>query len=452
MSLSNVRGILLMAAALGAVVPAAAQAQAPTAGSAPATVASSESSLGLAASVNQTIISNYDLDQRTALFVATSGIHPTKDELPQLRAQVLRSLEDETLEMQEAEKRRISASPAEVEKALQGIAADNKITSEQLLATIGQAGVTPATFVNQLRAQIVWQKLVAARYGADVRVSDQQIDDAMARLKQGADKPQFLVSEIYLAVDKPEDETSVRASAERIAQQTQQGVAFQTVAGQFSQSPSAATGGDIGWVLEGQLPDEVDHALLGLKPGQVAGPIRAEGGYYIVQLRDRLEPASSIAATPAAATTNDPNAPVPLGRFLIPLPKTADASLKERAMSMATVVQGRVRVCSDLSDMAKQLAGTVYESLGTVKPADLDPTIREALAKSSPGDAVTPFVSAAGVEVIMRCDAAAPKIGTFKMPTRDQVQQQLAMQQMSVYAKAYLAELRRNAVVFSGIK
>lgn len=452
MSLSNLRGILLVAATFGACGPAAAQTPAPAQESAPAAVAATESTLGLAASVNQTIISNYDLDQRTALFAATSGIHPSKDELPQLRAQVLRSLEDETLEMQEAEKRRISASPAEVEKALQNIAADNKISSEQLLGSIGQAGVTPATFINQLRAQIVWQKLVAARYGADVRVSEQQIDDAMARLKQGADKPQFLVSEIYLAVDKPEDENSVRASAERIAQQTQQGVAFQTAASQFSQSPSAASGGDIGWVLEGQLPDDVDHALLGLKPGQIAGPIRAEGGYYIVQLRDRLEPATSVAPTQAVVKAADPNAPVPLGRFLIPLPKTADAALKDRAMTMATVVQGRVHVCSDLSDMAKQLTGTVYESLGTVKPADLDPAIRQALATSSPGDVVMPFISAAGVEVIMRCDASAPKIGTFQMPTRDQVQQQLAMQQMSVYAKAYLAELRRNAVVFSSIK
>ena len=452
MSLLSLRGIVLVTAALGASVPAAAQTPAPAPGSAPATVAASENSLGLAASVNQTIISNYDLDQRTALFVATSGIHPTKDELPQLRAQVLRSLEDETLEMQEADKRRISASPAEVEKALQNIAADNKISSEQLLATIGQSGVTPATFVNQLRAQIVWQKLVAARYSADVHVSEQQIDDAMTRLKQGSDKPQFLVSEIYLAVDKPEDETSVRASAERIAQQTMQGVAFQTVASQFSQSPSATTGGDIGWVLEGQLPDELDHALLGLKPGQVAGPVRAEGGYYILLLRDRREPATSVAAAPVANKPADPNAPVPLGRFLIPLPKTADASLKDRAMSMATVVQGRVRVCSDLSDMAKQLTGTVYESLGTVKPADLDPTVRSALASTGPGETAKPFFSAAGVEVIMRCDAAAPKIGTFQMPTRDQVQQQLAMQQMSVYANAYLAELRRNAVVFSSIK
>ena len=62
--------------------------------------------------------------------------------------------------------------------------------------------------------QLIWQKLVAARYGTDILISDQQVDEAMNRLKQGADKPQFLLSEIYIGVDRPEDETSVRASVE----------------------------------------------------------------------------------------------------------------------------------------------------------------------------------------------------------------------------------------------
>lgn len=441
------------AIALLMLASAAASAQTAAAGGGPATVVASENTTGMAASVNETIISNYDLDQRTALFVATSGIHPTKEELPQLRAQMLRSLEDETLEMQEAAKRRISASPGEVEKALQNIAADNRITSEQLLATIGKAGVAPATFIGQLRAQIVWQKLVAARYGADVRVSDQQIDEVMARLRQGADKPQFLVSEIYLAVDRPEDEVSVRDAANRIVQQTKQGVAFQTVASQFSQSPSATTGGDIGWVLEGQLPDELDHALLGLKAGNIAGPIRAEGGYYVLLLRDRREPASAAKSAPAVpAAPADPNAPVPLDRFLIPLPAKADAAIRDRAMSMANVVKERARVCSDLSDISQQLMGTVYQSLGTPNPKDLEPGLRQALASSAPGQAIDPFVSPAGVELIMRCDGSAPKPGVFQMPAREQVQQQLAMQQMSVYSKAYLAELRRDAVVYASIR
>jgi peptidyl-prolyl cis-trans isomerase SurA len=435
-------------------IPLAASAQvasAPKAGD-PAVIHATESSTGMAATVNGAVISSYDLDQRTALFVATSGVRPSNDDLPQLRAQVMRSLEDETLETQEAAKRRISASPAEVEKALHDIAADNRITSEQLLGTIAQAGVSAATFIGELRAQIVWQKLVAARYGADVRVSDQQIDETLARLKQGADKPQFLVSEVYLAVDKPEDETSVQGSAARILQQLRQGAPFQTVATQFSQSPSAASGGDIGWVLQGQLPEEVDHALLNLQPGQIAGPTRAEGGYYIVLLRDRREPAGSPTAAPVPVKTADPDAELPLDRLLIPLPPTADAVLKDRAMNLAMDVRNRIHACQDLPGMAKQLPGTVFQPLGNMKPADLEPQLREALTGSGPGESIKPFYSPAGVELIMRCDAPVRTAGVFQMPTREQVQQQLSIQQMSVYAKAYLAELRRNAVIYSGMR
>ena len=292
--------------------------------------AAPRASTGVAAIVNEFVISNYDLDQRTALFAATSGVALGKDNEAQIRAQILRSLQDEVIELQEASKRKITTSRAEVERAVQSIAQDNKLTVDQLLGRLAQAGVTAATFTQQVTAQLIWQKLVAARFGADIAVTDQQIDEAMARLKQGADKPQFLVSEIYMGVDKPEDETTVRSSAEQLAQQIMSGAPFQTVAGQFSQSPSAADGGDMGWVVQGQLPDELDHLLVDMKPGQVAGPVRAEGGYYLLLLRDRREPASSVAAEAPPAPPPDPNAPVPLERLLIPLPANADQAQDAR--------------------------------------------------------------------------------------------------------------------------
>jgi peptidyl-prolyl cis-trans isomerase SurA len=411
--------------------------------------AAPQSSTGVAAIVNEFVISNYDLDQRTALFTATSGVRPTNDTLPQIRAQVLRSLEDEVIELQEANKHKITASRTEVEKALQNIAEDNKLSIDQMLSTIGQAGVSAATFRQQISAQIIWQKLVSARYGADIVITDQQLDEAMNRLKQGADKPQFLLSEIYVAVDRPEDDTSVRGSAEQIAQQIMQGATFQTVAGQFSQSPSAAGGGDIGWVLQGQLPDELDHVLLDLRPGQIAGPIRAEGGYYILLLRDRREPGGAKLAEIQPVAAPDPRAPVPLDRFLIPLPANADATLKSRAMALAANVKNQLRSCADLPNVAKQLQGTIYQRLGNMNPQELNPELRDALAKTAAGEVIPPFFSPAGLELIMRCDAVPAKPGIFELPSREQLQQQLVVQQMSLYAKSYLRDLRREAVVYA---
>ena len=408
------------------------------------------SSTGAAAFVNGAVISNYDLDQRTALFAATSGVQPTEANLAQVRVQVLRSLEDEMIQLQEANKHRISVTKTEVDRAINNVAKDNGVTVPQILDTLNRAGVSTQTFAQQISAQLIWQKVVTARYGTDVLIGDQEVDEAMNRLKQGSDKPQFLISEIYLGVDRSEDDVSVRASAEQFAQQIMQGVSFGIVAGQFSQSPSAADGGDIGWVTQGELAEELDTALSQLKPGQIAGPIRAEGGYHILLLRDRREPAgANVVQLPLPPT--DPNAPLPLDRFLIPLPADANAMIKERAMTLANNVAGQLRTCADLPNIAGQLQGTVYQQLGNMNPSTLDAQLRDALANSAPGEVMKPFFSPAGLELIMRCDSVAPGPRAFELPSREQLRDQLFAQKMSIYAKSYLQELRRTAIVSRGI-
>src|SRR5258706_892414 len=201
-------------------------------------------STGVAAIVNDFVISDYDLDQRIALFAATSGTQLTKDTIAQIRAQVLRSMEDEILELQEASKHKISVGKADVDKAIQNIADDNHLSPDQIVATITRAGVKADTFRQQVAAQLIWQRVVTARYGTDILINDQQIDEAMDRLRKGEDRPQFLISEIFIAVDRPEDEIRVRTSAEQMTQQLTLGAPLRATASQFSQSPSAADRGN----------------------------------------------------------------------------------------------------------------------------------------------------------------------------------------------------------------
>jgi peptidyl-prolyl cis-trans isomerase SurA len=437
--------LLLIAFALSATpTPASAQPQATVQSAAPAQPAAPTETSSILAVVNGFAISNYDLDQRMALFLATSGIRTTPDNLPQIRAQVMRSLEDEVIELQEAEKHKIGASNDEVQASLKRIAGDNKMSVEQLMASLMRAGVTSRTFAQQISAQIVWQKLVAARYGADVVISDDQLDDAMKRLKLGADKPQFLLSEIYVAVDRPEDDSKVKESMTQIARAIMAGAPFQNVATQFSQSPSAANGGDIGWMVQGQLPDELDSAVVKLKPDQITPPIRSVGGYYLLLLRARRNPAGTHGSAPAEV---DANAALPLDRLLIPLSADANETLKTRAMTLANNIRSDVKSCAQLETVAHQLPTTRFSRLGSVDPKDLDADLRAGLAKTGPGDMVPPYFSRAGLEVIMRCDAPAANAADA-LPTREELRQQLFMQQMSERAKSYLQGLRRDAVVY----
>jgi len=403
-------------------------------------------STGVAAIVNDYVISNYDLDQRVNLFLATSGVRATAETLAQIRAQVLRSVEDEILELQEAAKHKINVTKADVDKALQNISMENHLPIEQILATVMNAGVSVDTFRQQIGAQLLWQKVVAARYGTDILVNDQQVTDAMERLRKGADKPQFLVSEIFIAVDRPEDEAAVGMSAKQIADQLGQGAPFATVAGQFSQSPSAADGGDIGWVVQGQLADDIDLSLSKLRPGQTTGPIRSEGGYYVLLLRDRREPIGTMIEEAPQAAMGDPEIAIPLDRLLIPL-VNPDPMTKDRATQLGANIRNNVRTCADLPTVASQLQGSLYTKLGLMKPAAFAEDLRDRLLKTDPGKVVEPYFSPAGLEIIMRCDTPPQRLVAFTLPSRAELEQQLFVQQMTVLAKSYLRDLRRNAVV-----
>ena len=81
-------------------------------------------------------------------------------------------------------------------------------------------------------------------------------------------------------VDNPEQDEEVHRFADRLYDQLHQGANFSAVAQQFSQSATAAVGGDIGWVRADQLSPELGKAVAQMRPGELSPPIRAGAGYY----------------------------------------------------------------------------------------------------------------------------------------------------------------------------
>jgi len=120
--------------------------------------------VSIVAVVNGDIISNYDLDQHIALFAFTSGEPVTQEKLPEIRLQVLTSLEDEKIELQEAGRHKITVTNTEVDKAVQNLADDNHVSVEQMVANVTRAGVSVITFRANIAASLIWRKVVTARY------------------------------------------------------------------------------------------------------------------------------------------------------------------------------------------------------------------------------------------------------------------------------------------------
>ena len=254
---------------------------------APTDRASAQETVGIAAVVNNEAISIPDLVARIDIAIVASRLRASEDLRRQLAPQVLRSLIDERLKVQEAERLGVTVREAEMANARRSVEQRNGIAAGGLDDFLRSQGLDVATVTDQLRAEILWSKLVRGRLGVAVSVGEGEVDEALARLEANRGRPEYRVAEIFLAVESGEQEGEVGAAATSLYEQLAAGANFGQIASQFSQSATAAVGGDIGWVLEGELPSEIEAVLVQLEPGSIAPPVRAFDGYTIVSLIDR---------------------------------------------------------------------------------------------------------------------------------------------------------------------
>ncbi len=240
----------------------------------------------IAAVVNEGVITTSDIEARMKLAFLSSGLPDNPEVRARILPQVLRGLIDEQLQMQEAKRLDITVPKEEIEKALDAIARDNHIPTD-MRSFLKDKGGSPEALEQQIRAGLSWNKVIQRELRSRVEVGDDEIEAAIARIHANAGKQEFLVSEIFLAVDNAKDEDQVKQVADNLVQQIKGGANFPAVARQFSQSTGAASGGDIGWIQEGQLSTELNRALATMQTGQIAGPVRSSSGYHILALREK---------------------------------------------------------------------------------------------------------------------------------------------------------------------
>ena len=387
----------------------------------------------IAAVVNDEVISVFDLVSRMQLVMLSSNIADTPETRQRIGPQVLRSLIDEKLELQEAKKQNITATDSEINNGVQQIEKQNNMKSGQLNEFLKARGIDRGSLIDQLTAGIVWAKLVRRQAAQTVELSDEEIDEALKRTKEHAGEPQSRVAEIFLAVDKPGQEDEVRALAERLVQQMRQGARFSAIAQQFSQSATAAVGGDIGWVRPEQLPPELGKAVSQLKPGELSPPVRVSGGFYLLLVVDRRTGSSG----------GEQETVYDIVQVVFPLSAQASESSRRTAISEAASIRAAAKDCPTLLKIGKEKAPQL-SSEGKLRAANISPEMRNLVSRLPVGQPSEPIIQRNGVGVIMVCAKSDKGGGAV---TREEVSESLLSQRLDTVARRYLRDLRRNAYV-----
>ena len=380
---------------------------------------------GIAAVVNDQPITTVDVRDRMRLIIFSSGVQPSEDVLAQVQEQATRSLIDERLQLQTAAEFEVEVSEREVDQSLADIARRNGNTIEDIENELNQAGIGVETLRSQIRAEIAWQILVNGRYGPRIRISDDQIDTTLSRIADSASEPQFRIGEIQVNLSSSETQDDAQRRIDTIYEQLSNGAPFPQVAQQFSDAPSAASGGDAGWLTAGQLQPQVAQAVSQMQPGQISNPIRVSGGYMIAAVIDRRD----------GQVTEQ----LDLRQVTLSSSRVSETSREEMERA-----RERLSGCSNVEDAFAGVEGANVNDLGTIGANALIAQVREAVADLEDGEATEVLDTAAGLQVFVVCGRSMAGDG---VPSPEEVENDLTNQQLSLAARRWLRDIRNNATI-----
>jgi peptidyl-prolyl cis-trans isomerase SurA len=388
------------------------------------------------AEVNDDVITNYDILQRMRLLVVTAGIQPTRDDMPELQRYALSSLIDERLEMQQLrreekeQKSSIVATDSVVDDVIADYAKQNHMTAEQFLNSLAAKGIGQDTLRAQLRAQESWQDWIRGRYGSRLRIGEDQIKAFQARMAAEANKPKYQISEVFIDAGKAGGLQQAMDEANQLVGQLHQGAQFQAVARQFSAAPTAANGGDAGWVTAGELDPAVRAAVDGMRPGALSAPIAVKDGVYIILLRERQAGGSAVL--------------ISLKQAAIALPSDAPQDQLDAAKAKLEALRGQLHGCDQFETIAGKVDGVLAGDLGEAEAKDLAPAFRDAALALPVGQVSEPIRSDQGLHLLAVCNKRS---NTAQGLDHDQIENRLMGEQLQMINKREIRDLRNSASI-----
>ncbi|MBN8649079.1 MAG: peptidylprolyl isomerase, partial [Caulobacterales bacterium] len=293
------------------------------------------------------------------------------------------------------------------------------------------SGLSVASYRDTVRAEVAWQRIVVGRFGSRVKVSPDRVKEAVSRIQASANKTQYSVSEIFIESPTPEEDAQTLKGAQTLVQKLRAGDSFKTTAEIYSYAPSAATGGNIGWVLAGELRPEVAAVVDKVETGQVSDPIKVQGGYMIIGVAGKHE-AKDLTTT------------YTLKQISKNLAANSDDANTRKVQSQLLASKSQVKGnCANIERVAKA-NGLSANNLGSIEDKDLNPELLAAISNLPQGGSTEIMRTKNGLNITFMCEKV---ISGEDIPTAEQIEDNLHDQELNLIARRYLRDIRRDAAI-----
>ena len=385
---------------------------------------------GIAAIVNDEVISKFDVDQRVNLFLVTSGIERTPQNIDGLRRQVLRTLIQEKLQLQEARDSEIEISRAEINAAMQDMASGTNRSLDEVEKFLKENNVHIRTMEDQIEAELAWNRFVRGRFGGQVSIGELEIDETLERAEAAMNQDRVNINEILLLANNQLDGQRLMSEAAQIVQQLRAGINFGAVARQFSAASSSASGGNLGWIPVNQLDENIVPIIENMAAGDISDPIETSAGIYIVQLNSKQQSGGID----------------PMRNLFDLLIITYDVATEGHLAKLESL-RDSFTTCKNTEAKAKEMDARNVTRTGQVELRRFPKNLQSEISTTEAGQVIGPKKNEKIAEMVVVCDRKDDQGATI---SRDAIENNLYSQRLAIMARRHLRELRRDSIVEYG--
>jgi peptidyl-prolyl cis-trans isomerase SurA len=374
--------------------------------------------------VNGLGITAYEIDQRSR-FMQLLGAKGD------VRKQAEDALIDDRLQMWKANSLGIAVSKNDLTQGMSEFASRANLSTDDFIKALAQAGVEAQTYRDFVAAGVVWRSVVKATYGGGrVRISDADVDRALALETPQPAQQQVLLSEIVIRARQGREAEAMAKARKAAAARTE--ADFAAIAREVSSSPTASKGGRLDWMPVEALPPEVRQKVMNMKPGQNSGPVETPNSVSVFFMRG-LDEGGKVAPQAQA---------VGYATLLL------GASGAPETAALTRKAEAEAKRCDDLYSVARGLPPERVQQVDGARAGSVPADIAQTLPRLDVGE--TRVLKRGGNDLlVMLCDRGRAMNATLgeTAPSKEGTRNQLANARVGTLAGQLLAKLRADAVI-----
>jgi peptidyl-prolyl cis-trans isomerase SurA len=208
-----------------------------------------------------------------------------------LRREVLDRLIDDELILQQATDLKLTVTSEQVDQSIDEIKKQNSLDDDQLREALRGQGMSMAGYRADLKKQLLRYRVLNIAVGSRVSISDDEVKTYYDRHMKSGGNVQVRASHIFVAIPDGADSATVgekQAQAQKLLERARAGEDFAKLAKQYSDDAATrGDGGDLGTFGKDMLPRAIEEIVFAMKPGELAGPVRADRGFHVIKLVER---------------------------------------------------------------------------------------------------------------------------------------------------------------------